>query len=80
MDLVQAMNITNLILLSQIFKIKYIEFISLLHWNSHWITLGAIHKLRHTLRRGGGRRSVTLCDKGGGRDSKFCDITFQKEY
>ena len=26
----------------------------------------AIHKLRHTLRGGGGRRSVTLCDKGGG--------------
>ena len=29
------------------------------------ISLGAIHKLRHTLRGGGGRRSVTLCDKGG---------------
>ena len=29
--------------------------------------LGVIHKLRHTLREGGGRRSVTLCD-----------ITFQK--
>ena len=26
--------------------------------------LGAIHKLRHRL-GGGGRRSVTLCDKGG---------------
>ena len=28
--------------------------------------LGAIHKLRHTLRGGGHRRSVTLRDKGGG--------------
>ena len=28
---------------------------------------------------GGGRRSVTLCDKGE-RDPKFCDITFQKQY
>ena len=27
--------------------------------------LGAIHKLRQTLRGGGGRGSVTLCDKGG---------------
>ena len=40
-------------------------------------TLGATHKLRHALRGGGGRRTVTLCDKGG-RDPKFCDITFQK--
>ena len=30
------------------------------------LTLGAIHKLRHTLRGGGGRRSVTLFDKEGG--------------
>ena len=29
------------------------------------VILGAIHKLRHTLRAGRGRRSVTLCDKGG---------------
>ena len=27
--------------------------------------IGAIHKLRHTLRGGEGRRSVALCDKGG---------------
>ena len=27
--------------------------------------LRAIHKLRHTLRGGGGRRSVTLSGKGG---------------
>ena len=27
---------------------------------------GGIHKLRHTLGGGGGRRSVTLCEKGGG--------------
>ena len=39
--------------------------------------LGTVHKLRQTLRGGGGRRSVTLCDKGWGRDPKFCDI-FQK--
>ena len=33
--------------------------------------LERIHKLRHTLRGGGGsRRSVALCDKGG-RDPKF---------
>ena len=38
-------------------------------------SLGAIHKLRHTLR--GGVDEVTLCDKGG-RDPKFCDITFKK--
>ena len=33
----------------------------------------------YVTRYGGGRgqRSVTLCDKGG-RDPKFCDITFQK--
>ena len=31
-----------------------------------WGQLGAIQKLRHTLRGGGGRRSVTLCDKGEG--------------
>ena len=38
----------------------------------------AIYKIRHTLR---GRASVTLCDivtRGGGRDPKFCDITFHK--
>ena len=41
--------------------------------------LGAIHTLRHTLRGGGGQRSVTLCVKReGGRGYKFCDITFQK--
>ena len=38
--------------------------------------LGRIHKLRHTLRGGGGQRSVTLCDKGGSYP-KFCDITFK---
>ena len=27
---------------------------------------GAIHKLRHTLRGGGGQQSVTLCDKVDG--------------
>ena len=37
---------------------------------------GGIHKLRHTLRGRRGRRSVTLCEKGG--DLKFCDITFKK--
>ena len=41
-------------------------------------TLGGIHKLRHTLRGRGGRRNVTLCDKGGGRDPKFHDITYEK--
>ena len=40
--------------------------------------LGAIHKLRHTLREGGGRRSMTLCDKGGRTDPKFYDNSFQK--
>ena len=44
------------------------------------LPLGAIHKLRHTLRGGGGgRRSMTLCDKGA-EDPNFCDITFQKQY
>ena len=27
---------------------------------------GAIHKLNHTLKGEGGRRSMTFCDKGGG--------------
>ena len=31
-----------------------------------YILLGVIHKLRHTLRGGRGRRSMTLCGKGGG--------------
>ena len=33
--------------------------------------------MSHVKGGGGGRRSVTLCDKGG-KDPKFCDITFQK--
>ena len=33
----------------------------------------------HVKGDGGGRRSVTLCDKEG-RDPKSCDITFQKYY
>ena len=34
-------------------------------------SLGDIHKLRHTLRGGGSRRSVTLCDKEGERSYIF---------
>ena len=34
-------------------------------WNDKALKLGAIHKLRHTLRGGGGRQSVTLCEGGG---------------
>ena len=33
---------------------------------SRFTNLTYTHKLRHTLRGGGSRRSVTLCDKGGG--------------
>ena len=44
---------------------SYDYFIPLTQHCSH-SHLGVIHKLRHTLRGGGGRRIVTLCDKGGG--------------
>ena len=39
-----------------------------------YISLGAIHKLRHTL--GGGSTKCDIVWQGG--DPKFCDITFQK--
>ena len=38
-------------------------------------SLGA--SIKHVKGGGGGRRSVTFRGKGG-RDPKFCDITFQK--
>ena len=44
-------------------------------FNSH---LGGIHKLRHTLRAdGGGRRNVTLCDKGEGGILNFVTSHFK---
>ena len=40
-------------------------------------SFGTIHKLRHTL-RGRGSTKCDIVGQGGGRDPKFCDITFQK--
>ena len=44
------------------------------------IPLGGIHKLRHTLRGAEGVDEVWHCVTREGRDPKFCDITFQKQY